>query len=247
MKKLALLACCALFCLAGQSLAAEKITNGIDANFPPFAFIDETGKPSGFDVEAMDWIAKDLGMEVTHVPIEWDGIVTSLVTKKIDIIASGMTINEERKKQVNFTEPYWVVKLVMVVKKDSNLTVEEIFTGKKTLGAQQGTPEAKWLKEEAEKKGWNVTLRYYNSSPLAVEDLLNGRIDAAAMDEAPANDAASKKPVKVLGTFGMPEEDFGYAVRKEDTALLEKVNASLKKLMASPDWQKLIDKYDLNK
>ena len=247
MKKLALLACCALFCLAGQALAAEKITNGIDANFPPFAFIDETGKPSGFDVDAMDWIAKDLGMEVTHVPIEWDGIVTSLVTKKIDIIASGMTINEERKKQVNFTEPYWVVKKVMVVKKDSSVTVDELLTGKKTVGSQQGTPEAKWLKEQKEAKGWNVNLRYYNSSPLAVEDLLNGRIDAAAMDEAPANDAVSKKPVKVLGTFGMEEEDYGYAVRKEDGELLEKVNASMKKLMASPDWQKLIEKYELNK
>lgn len=248
MKKLALLACCALFCLAGQSFAAEKITNGIDANFPPFAFIDESGKPSGFDVDAMDWIAKDLGMEVTHVPIEWDGIVTSLVTKKIDIIASGMTINEERKKQVNFTEPYWVVKKVMVVKNDSNVTVDELFTGKKRVGSQQGTPEAKWLKEQKEaNKAWNVDLRYYNSSPLAVEDLLNGRIDAAAMDEAPANDAVSKKPVKVLGTFGMEEEDYGYAVRKEDGELLEKVNASMKKLMASPDWQKLIEKYELNK
>ena len=62
----------------------------------------------------------------------------------------------------------------------------------------------------------------------------------------PANDAASKKGVKVLGTFGMPEEDFGYAVRKDDTELLEKVNASLKKLMATPYWNELIEKYNLN-
>lgn len=247
MRKLLLLAVCALFLLSGQALAAGKIVNGIDANFPPFAFIDKTGKPSGFDVDAMDWIAKDLGMEVVHVPIEWDGIVTSLVTKKIDIIASGMSISPERAKQVNFTIPYWIIKQVFVVKKDSPLSVEEIFSQKKTLGVQQGTTEAKWLKEHIAEKGYNVTLRYYNSAPLAVEDLLNGRIDAAAMDEAPANDAASKKDVKVLGTFGMPEEDFGYAVRKQDTELLEKVNASLKKLMATPYWNELIEKYGLNK
>ncbi len=246
MRKLLVCTLCALCLFAGQALAAGKIVNGIDANFPPFAFIDKTGKPSGFDVDAMDWIAKDLGMEVSHVPIEWDGIVTSLVTKKIDIIASGMSISPERSKQVNFTMPYWIIKQVFVVKNDSALSVEDVYTQKKTLGVQQGTTEAKWLKEHIAEKGYNVTLRYYNSAPLAVEDLLNGRIDAAAMDEAPANDAASKKGVKVLGTFGMPEEDFGYAVRKDDTELLEKVNASLKKLMATPYWNELIEKYNLN-
>ena len=246
MRKLFVFTLCALFLCTGQALAAGKIVNGIDANFPPFAFIDKTGKPSGFDVDAMDWIAKDLGMEVSHVPIEWDGIVTSLVTKKIDIIASGMSISPERSKQVNFTMPYWIIKQVFVVKNDSALSVEDVYTQKKTLGVQQGTTEAKWLKEHIAEKGYNVTLRYYNSAPLAVEDLLNGRIDAAAMDEAPANDAASKKGVKVLGTFGMPEEDFGYAVRKDDTELLEKVNASLKKLMATPYWNELIEKYNLN-
>ncbi len=247
MRKLFLFTVCALFLFAGQALAAGKIVNGIDANFPPFAFIDKTGKPSGFDVEAMDWIAKDMGMEISHVPIEWDGIVTSLVTKKIDIIASGMSISPERAERVNFTIPYWIIKQVFVVKKDSPLTIEDVYTKKKTLGVQQGTTEAKWLKDEIAAKGYNVTLRYYNSAPLAVEDLLNGRIDAAAMDEAPANDAASKKEVKVLGTFGMQEEDFGYAVRKEDKELLDKVNASLKKLMASPEWEALIEKYDLGK
>ena len=83
MRKLFVFTLCALFFLTGQALAAGKIVNCIDANLPPFAFIDKTGKPSGFDVDAMDWIAKDLGLEITHVPIEWDGIVTSLVTKKI--------------------------------------------------------------------------------------------------------------------------------------------------------------------
>lgn len=237
----------ALFLISGHAMAAAKLANGIDANFPPFAFIDKTGAPSGFDVEAMNWIAKDIGVEVSHQPIEWDGIITSLVTKKIDIIASGMSITPERAQQVNFTNPYWVIKQVMVTKKGSPLTVENVLSGKKILGVQQGTSEAKWLKEQAAAKGWNFELRYYNSSPLAVEDVLNGRIDAAAMDDAPAKDAASKKDVQVLGTFGMETEEFGYAVRKDDKELLDKVNASLKKLMASPDWAMLIKKYELEK
>lgn len=245
--KLFLLCSVLVLAFSGQAFGAGKLVNGIDANFPPFAYIDKTGQPSGFDVEAMDWIAKEIGMEVTHQPIEWDGIITSLLTKKIDIIASGMSITAERAQKVNFSIPYWVIKQVMVVKNDSPLTVDEILTGKKTVGVQQGTSEAKWLKEEAAKKGWNLELRYYNSSPLAVEDVLNGRIDAAAMDDAPAKDAAGKKDVKIVGTFGMHDEEFGYAVRKDDKELLEKVNAALTKLMASPEWNALIEKYELNK
>jgi polar amino acid transport system substrate-binding protein len=237
----------ALFLFSTHALAGDKLINGIDANFPPFAFIDKTGAPSGFDVEAMNWIAKDIGVEVSHQPIEWDGIITSLVTKKIDIIASGMSITADRAKQVNFTIPYWIIKQVMVTKKGSTLSVNDMLTGKKILGVQQGTSEAKWLKEQASAKGYNYQLRYYNSSPLAVEDVLNGRIDAAAMDDAPAHDAAAKKDVQILGTFGMEEEEFGYAVRKNDKELLDKVNASLKKLMASPDWETLTRKYELGK
>jgi len=187
-----------------------------------------------------------MGDEVVHQPIEWDGIITSLLTKKIDIIASGMSITKEREQQVAFSVPYWVIKQVMVAQKGSPLTIDEILTGKKTIGVQQGTSEAKWLKEEAAKKGWNFELRYYNSAPLAVEDVLNGRIDAAAMDDAPAKDAASKKDIQIVGTFGMDDEQFGYAVRKDDKELLEKVNKALNKLMTTPEWNELISKYALN-
>jgi polar amino acid transport system substrate-binding protein len=235
----------AIFLAGSPSFAGMKITNGIDANFPPFAFIDKTGNPSGFDVEAMNWIAKEMGYEIEHKPFDWDGIITGLLTKKIDMVASGMSITPDRQKKVAFTNPYWKIKQVMVVKKDSGLTVEEILNGNKGLGVQQGTSEAKWLKAEAKKNGWNFELRYYNSSPLAVEDILNGRIAGAAMDDAPAKDAISKKAVKSIGTFGMHDEDFGYAIRKDDTQLLKDINEGLSKLMASPYWKELIKKYDL--
>ena len=233
--------------VAGQAIAADKIVNGIDANFPPFAYIDKTGQPSGFDVESMEWVAKEIGVEVSHQPIEWDGIITSLLTKKIDIIASGMSITEERAQKVNFSIPYWVIKQVMVTKKDSPLTIEDLLKGKKIIGVQQGTSEAKWLKEQAAEKGWNLELRYYSSSPLAIEDVLNGRIAAAAMDDAPAKDAASKKDVEIVGTFGMHDEEFGYAVRKDDKELLEKVNKALAKLMTTPAWNEMIEKFELGK
>lgn len=232
---------------ASQAFCGPKLVNGIDANFPPFAYIDKTGEPSGFDVEAMNYVAKKIGFEVVHQPIEWDGIITSLLTSKIDTIASGMSITEERAKKVNFSIPYWTIKQVMVTKNGSTATIDELLTGKKTVGVQQGTSEAKWLKAEAEKKGWNFELRYYSSSPLAVEDVLNGRIDAAAMDDAPAKDAVSKKDVQIVGTFGMHEEQFGYAVRKEDRELLQEINKALAQFMKTPEWDALIKKYKLDK
>ena len=235
--------------IAPQSpcLAADKeYVNGIDANFPPFAFVDKTGKPDGFDVAVMDWIAAHAGFKVKHQPMDWDGIIPSLNAKKIDLIASGMSITDKRKQEVNFTIPYWTVKQVLVVKKDSDATPEKAMADGAKLGVQRGTSEAKWIEENLIKKeGKKFELVYYDSAPLAVEDVLNGRILAAAMDDAPAKDAVAKKPVKILGGFGMPDEEFGYAVRKEDTELLGKLNDGLKKIMASPTWDELKKKYEL--
>ncbi|MBN1106065.1 MAG: amino acid ABC transporter substrate-binding protein, partial [Deltaproteobacteria bacterium] len=193
---------------------------------------------------SMDWIAKEMGFKVEHKPMDWDGIIPSLNAKKIDLIASGMSITDKRKEQVNFTIPYWTIKQVIVAKKDSKLTVDQMLAKGKKLGVQRGTTEAKWIEENLIKKGGKkFTLVYYDSAPLAVEDVVNGRIAGAAMDDAPAKDAVKKKPVRIAGGFGMPDENFGYAVRKQDTKLLEMLNAGLKKLMASPYWEELKKKY----
>ncbi|NLC71995.1 MAG: amino acid ABC transporter substrate-binding protein [Desulfuromonadaceae bacterium] len=235
----------AMLSLTATTVSAQEKSyiNGIDANFPPFAYVDKTGKPAGFDVDAIDWIAEKLGFKVKHQPMDWDGIIPNLNAKKIDFIASGMSITPEREKVVNFSIPYYDIKQVFVAKKDSGLTVNDILTKKMKLGVQRGTTEAEWLKTEAEKQGWNFTLTYYDSAPLAVEDVVNGRIAAAAMDDAPAEDAVTKKPVAILGTFGMKEEKFGIAVRKEDKELLETINKGLTLLMADPYWKVLQEKH----
>jgi polar amino acid transport system substrate-binding protein len=239
----ALAALCFLSSTSG--IAAEKIyINGIDANFPPFAFVDKNGNPDGFDVRALDWIAKEMGFKVKHQPMDWDGIVPSLKAKKIDIVASGMSITEERKKQVSFSTSYWKIKQVLVAKKDAKVTAEQALADGNKIGVQRGTTEAKWIEENLIKKaGKKFELVQYDSAPLAVEDVINGRIIAAAMDDAPAMDAVKKKPVKIVGGFGMGDELFGYAIRKEDTEFLKKVNEGLKKLMKSPYWAELKKTY----
>ena len=240
------LALSALFVMSATfAIAAEKVyINGIDANFPPFAYVDKSGNPDGFDVKALDWIANEMKFKVKHQPMDWDGIIPSLKAKKIDIVASGMSITDERRKQVNFTIPYWKIKQVLVAKKDSKLTSEKALADGNKVGVQRGTTEAKWIEENLIKKGGKkFELVQYDSAPLAVEDVVNGRIVAAAMDDAPALDATKKKPVKIIGGFGMKDEDFGYAIRKEDTEFLKKVDEGLKKLMKSPYWAELKKKY----
>ena len=241
-KSIALALGAALVGFVAVPASAKTLVNGIDANFPPFAFVDKSGKPDGFDVEAVNWIAKQAGFKVEHKPVDWDGIIPALNAKKIDFICSGMSITEKRAKVVNFTIPYWTVKNVFLVKKDSSLTAEEILKGDKTLALQSGTSEADWLKENMKAKGYNVTVRWYDSSPMTVEDVLNGRVDAAGMNDAPAKDAMAKKPVKLAGEWG-PVTDFGCAVRKADTELLDTLNAGYKKLLADPFWKELVAKY----
>lgn len=236
----------AVFLFSGLAIAKGYV-NGIDPNYPPFAYIDEkTGKPSGFDVESMDWIAKKMGFDISHKPMAWDGIIPALNANQIDMVCSGMSITPERAAQVQFSDPYWKVDRVFVVPADSTITVDEILQKPIKVGVQRGTSEAKAIKDEQEAKGYPFELRFYDSAPLAVEDLLNGRIQAALMDELPADDAISKgRAVKKAGTHGVAD-DFGVAMRKGDKELHKLVNEGYRYLKEDPFWTELQKKY-LNK
>ncbi|MCH5276950.1 MAG: amino acid ABC transporter substrate-binding protein [Desulfovibrionaceae bacterium] len=244
MKRLSLsLAALALALCCAVPAAAKTYINGIDANYPPFAYVGEDGKPSGFDVDAMNWIANAMGFEVQHQPMDWDGIIPALLGKKIDMICSGMSISPERAAAVAFSEPYFTIAKVILTGKDSTLTVNEVMQGKYRLGVQRGTNEHEYLETKKAEEKLAFDLRFYDSSPMAVEDLLNGRIDAIALDSAPANDAINKgKAVKIVGTFA-PDDVFGVAVNKDDTELLELINEGYRKLMANPYWVELQNKY----
>lgn len=249
MRKLSLWAV-ALLLAAGflaSPASAKMWVNGIDPNYPPFAYIDEkTGQPAGFDVEALNWIAKMQGFEVKHQPMNWDGIIPALLANQIDMVCSGMSITPKRAAMVQFSDPYWRVSRVFVVPADSNLTVEEILKQPVQVGVQRGTSEAAALKEDKEAKKYPMELRFYDSAPLAVEDLLNGRIQAALMDELPADDAIGKgRAVKKAGVYGVPD-DFGVAMRKNEKELRKLIDDGYRHLKQDPYWVELQNKY-LNK
>ncbi len=231
---------------AGQGLAEEKVLiNGIDANYPPFTFIDKSGNPDGLDVKAVEWIAKEMGFKVKHQPTDWAAIIPSLKAKKIDFIASGMSVTEERKKEVNFTTSYHKTVMVLVARADADLSVEQAMADDKKMGVQRGTSEAKWIEENLLKaQGRKFKLLHYDSAPLAMEDLVNGRIDSAAVSMTSAEEAMEKGfDIKVLGKYGQPDDETAYAVRKEDTELLNTLNEGLKRLMATPYWEELKKEY----
>jgi len=228
-------------------LAAEKkvYINGIDADYPPFAYIDEKGNPAGFDVECLNWIAQEMGFEVKHQPTAWDGIVSSLLAKKIDMVYSGMSINEERKKRADFSIPYWEINQALCVREDSDLNIIAALSGGYTVGSQRGCTAAMWIEDHLVKTGIlpKDNLKLYEGFSLAVKDLVNGRIDSAMMDDVMVEDAIRKgQAVKIVGIIKTGEA-YGVAVRKEDKELKALLNEGIAKLKKSAKWDELIIKY----
>ena len=233
---------------SGVAAAEEKIyINGIDANYPPFSFIDSKGEPDGFDIKAMDWIAKEMGFKVQHQPTDWAAIIPSLKAGKIDLIASGMSVDEPRKEQVNFSTCYYKTVIILVAKKGNSIMPDKTMEPDMKWGVQRGTSEAHWIEDklitDKEKK---FKLLQYDSAPLAMEDVLNGRIDVAAVSQTSADEFMENgMPIKILGSYGQPDDETAYACRKEDTELLKKLNEGLKRLMASATWKELKTKYSV--
>lgn len=226
--------------------AQEKTyVNGIDESFPPFAYMDNNGNPAGFDVDAMNWIADKMGFKVEHRPMDWNTIIPSLKTKRIDMVCSGMSVNEERSKEVNFSEPYYRSSPVLVVLPDTELTRDEIFTGNMNLGIQRGTSEAQWLEKNKEPNNWNYTLMYYDNQTMAIEDLINGRVKVIGTDDVSAMEAiAQGRKIKILAPYG-EATDFAVAVRKEDNELRDLINEGYKQLKADPYWEEIKAKHNI--
>ena len=219
---------------------------GIDGDYPPYSYIDKNGTPAGFDVESIQWIAKDQGFDVQIQAMAWDGIIPALQAKKIDMVYSGMTKTAERMEQVNFSKTYWEVNQEVAARNSSTVTMDDFLAGKVTVGTQRGSSANTWLDNNLIKNGTLKTanLTLYDNFPLAITDLSNGRTDVVMFDEPVVDKAIKDQPMKKIGVIATGET-YGVAVRKDDTALLATINTGLDHLMASDTWKELIQKYNM--
>lgn len=221
-------------------------TVGIDAAYPPFSGIDSSGEATGFDVESMKWIAENQGMDVEFEAIAWDGIIPALQAGHIDMVYAGMTITDERREKVAFSDPYWTVNQMVAAQPDTGVTLEDIKAGTAIVGTQSGCTAAIWMEENLIEPGImpKENMKVYPDTTKAVDDLTTGRIDAVMYDDLSLKDIIEGRDVEIIGSVETNEQ-FGIAVRKDDTELLAKLNAGLANLMADPYWEELKVQYNM--
>jgi polar amino acid transport system substrate-binding protein len=232
---------------AAPATAQKKtLVVGIDGEYKPFSYLDPSGSATGFDVDSMKWIARKKGMDVKFQSIAWDGIIPALQAGKIDLVYSGMTITPERAELVSFSTPYWEVNQDVVAKTGSKVTLDDVKAGKVIIGAQSGCTAAIWVDKNLITTGKmpQDRLKLYANTPLAIDDLIAGRVDAVMYDGHVLMTMIGGRPVSVIGNIET-KEVFGIAVRKSDPELLATLNEDLAELKADPYWQELMVKYKM--
>lgn len=209
---------------------------GTNATFPPYEYY-EGDEIVGIDVEIAQAIGEKLGMEVTVEDMEFDALIPALASNKVDIVAAGMTVTPERQESVNFTDTYATAAQVIMVKQGSDIASSEDLNGK-ILGVQMGTTGDS-LASEIE----GAQVERFNKYFEAVQSVLQGKIDAVIIDSAPAKAFAEKDENLVILDEALSSEDYAMAVNKDNTELLDKVNAAIAELEEEGTLDEIVDKY----
>lgn len=223
---------------------AAKLTMATEATFPPYEYYDGDAIV-GIDVEVAQAIAEKLGMELEVTDIAFDSIIPGIQTGKYDMGMAGMTVTDERKEQVSFSDSYATGVQVVIVKDGSTITsVDDLLAdGANTVvGTQAGTTGFLYATSDIEEAGLG-TVKSFGKTTDAVEALKNGQIDCVILDNEPAKAlVAANEGLHILDTE-YAVEDYAIAIAKENTALLEKVNKALSELKADGTLQSIVDKY----
>lgn len=211
----------------GYLLQSGKLLMGSDTSYPPFEF-KEGNKTVGFDAELAEGIAKKLGLQLEVISTAWDGIIPGLKTKKYDVIMSAMTITADRKKQINFSDPYIDSDQSIAVRKDSPIKTQADLKGK-VIGVQIDTT-GQFKAEEIQKAGGLKEIQKFDTILVAFEALEQGKVDAI-INDFPVNQYVSQTRGKtVVAAKIKTNEQYGIGVRKDNTELLEKINGALGEL-----------------
>lgn len=213
------------------------LTMATNAYFPPYEYY-EGEEIVGIDAEIAKAVADKLGLELKIEDMEFDSIITAVQTGKADIGLAGMTVTDERKQSVNFSDTYATGIQVVIVTEDSDITSVDDLEGKK-IGVQLSTTGDIYASDDYGEE----FVEQYNKGADAVMALTQGKVDAVIIDNEPAKSfVAANEGLKILDTEYVTE-DYAACINKENTELLDAVNGTLAELKEDGTLQGILDKY----
>ena len=218
---------------ASTSAAAGELTT-----FPPYEMTTDAGDIEGIDVDTAKAIAEKLGLELQIDDMDFDAALLSVQQGKADIAMAGITVTDERKAVMAFSDSYATGIQSIIVPEGSDIASPDDLAGKK-IGTQRGTTGYIYCTDDF----GDDSVGAYDNGLTAVQALNNGQVDAVVIDNAPAKEYVAANPgLKVLET-SYAEEDYAIGMNKDNTALVEAVNAALEELKADGTLQSIVDKY----
>lgn len=234
----ALLIMCSVCFAEGETV----LRAGTNPEFAPFEYVGDSGEIEGIDIDIINEIAKDLGVTITMEPMDFDALVPSLVSGKLDITIAGMTITDERKQSVLFSDPYFNATQVVILPENSEIATQDDLKGKR-IGVQMGTTGDLMVSEESFGAG---EVSRYNKGMDAALDLVNGRLDAVVIDTLPAKQFVASLTGLVVREdilVDVEVESYGIAVQLGQEELIAKINASLARMMEDGTYDAILVKY----
>jgi ABC-type amino acid transport substrate-binding protein len=234
--------------LSGCSTNGSKLVMGTNAAFPPFEFTTSqgiVGEFDGIDVAIAKKIAESMDKELSVEDMEFEGLVASVSTGKIDMAVAGMTKTEERAQKVDFSDPYYTASQVMIVgAENTDITKAEDLKNNKKVGVVLGYTGDQVVSEQLGVEEANV-IRASRGIDI-VQDVKNGKLDAVVLDSATGKALAKKNNLKVVEDPEVFEqENYAIAVKKGNTELLNQINKVLAEMKANGEIEALADKYAL--
>ncbi len=224
---------------ASLDLVSEgTLIMGTNAEFPPFEY-QENGEVVGVDAALMGAIAEKLGLQLEIKDMAFESLSEALSGGTIDIIAAGFTIDPKREETMDFTNTYFTAKQTILVRSDSGFASKADLEDKK-IGGQTGTTGLSCAEELTAKEN----IKGYNNGSLAVDDLLNGNLDAVIIDNNPANEYKNQHGDELtLITDQFEEEEYAMAVKKGNKSLLDAVNKALDEIKADGTFDEIVAQY----
>jgi polar amino acid transport system substrate-binding protein len=220
-----------------EESSGGKLTVGSDIPYPPFEQ-GKKGSYTGFDVELMEAIGKEIGREPEFIDSSFETIFRDVAQEKFEAVMSAATITEEREKVVSFSLPYYLSEQAIVVAEGSSITGLSDLKGK-TVAAQQGTTGLELGKEKAEAG----ELRPFPEGPDAINALKAGTVEAVIIDAPVALKATEELSGIEIAEKVPTEETYGIAVAKENTELLEQINEGLRKTIEDGSYAKVYEQW----